>query len=227
MSRKELIVVGLGASADVTAQIFRESTDKRIKFFAVDREYIDRSDHQGRPVLALEDVLERENPEKVEFFVSIGYGTMNSIRMKKFQQIKASGFKLASLIHPQTCLPANFKFGENCFIMNGVNIHPYVSIGDNNFLWSGTTLCHHVTVGSHCWFTSGSTVAGNTNIGNRCFFGVGSSVTNNLEVGDQCFIGAGALVSKNMKDEQVVIRKGDETHQLPSGDFLKLIKNDF
>lgn len=227
MIKKDIIIFGTGPSADVAFQMFEELTDKKIKCFSVDREYIKQKSFNGRPVVAFEDILLQEDRDNVEVFVAIGYGNLSEVRKAKVNQVKDSGFSLTSLIHPKTNLPNDFTHGENCLIMNDVNIHPRVMIGDNNFLWSGATICHHVAVGSHCWFTSGSMIAGNSSVGDNCFFGAASTVTNNISVGNFCFVGAGALVSGDMASGQVIIRKADKIYPLKSVDFLSLIGNKF
>ena len=227
MTKTNVLIFGTGPSADVAAQIFEEFTNHQVLGFTVDRAYIRGPIHEGKPVVAYEEVVKTYNRNDTKIFVSVGYAGLNKIRQQKCSQVIADGFELASLIHPKANLPSDFKHGYNCFIMNDVNIHPCVEIGDNNFIWSGSTLCHHVNVGSHCWFTSGSLVAGNTKVGSNCFFGAGAIATNSIEMGDHCFIGAGALVSKSIDDNVVIVREGDQKHRLNSEQFIKLLGNNF
>lgn len=225
--RKKLLIFGTGPSADVAFQIFQEFTNYIIEGFILDEKFIEKRKHLNKPVYPYEEIKKSASFKEIEIFVSIGYSNLNTTRRLKCEQVCEDGFVLASMVHPEAKLPANFKHGNNCFIMNDVHIHPYVEIGNNNFIWSGVTLCHHVTVGSHCWFTSGSLVAGNSIVGSHCFLGASSTITNNIKIGNHCFVGAGSLVTKNMANQTVIIREGDKPYRLNSEQFLKLINNKY
>ncbi len=225
---EKLIIFGNGFCAEVVAKIILESNNFEIICFTVDKKYIKKKKIFGIPVIDFETVKKKyKNKKNCRIFVAAGYSSMNKVREKIFKNIKKIGFKIASIVHPKAILPRDFKYGQNCLIMNSVHIHPLVKIGNNNFLWPGSIISHHVKVGNNCWFTSGSAVAGNTYIGNNCFFGINSSITNNLRINDYSFIGARALVAKNLKKKSVVISPEDMKHKLDSLQFTNFLSNNF
>ena len=225
--KENVIIFGNGPSAEVCAKVLFLNKKYQPICFTVDKKYIKKKKIFGLPVIDFKKIKNNFKPSKNKFFVSVGYSSMNTTREKIIKKVKRLGYKCISIIHPKVNLPPDFVYGENCLIMNDVDIHPLVKIGKNNFIWSGAILCHHVKVGDNCWFTSGSSVAGNTKIGNNCFLGINATVTNNIKIKDECFIGARALVAKNLSKKSVVISKSDIIHKLNSYDFLKLINDKF
>lgn len=227
MSKKKLIICGTGTTADVLFYFFENHSDYQTVAFTVDKNYITADLYNGLPVVPFEEIESKYDSSSHVMFVAIGYSSLNKLRAEKIVEAKSKGYELISYIHPDSGVTNDFKYGENCFVMNNVHIHPHVKIGDNVFVWSGTILCHHSTVGNDCWFTSGVNVAGNATIGSNCFFAVNSTVTNDVTVGDRCFIGANALVSSDLEDDKVVIVAGTKVYPLSSEQFLDFKKNKF
>jgi sugar O-acyltransferase (sialic acid O-acetyltransferase NeuD family) len=221
----KLIICGAGNTADVLYHFFSRQSEYEVVAFTVDKKYIHTEKFNGLPLVPFEKVESLYHPEMHSIFVAIGYSRQNKLRSEKLLESKKKGYSIISYIHPNSGVPSDLIYGENCFIMNDVHIHPHVSIGDNVFIWSGTIICHHSSIGNNCWFTSGVNIAGNATIGSNCFFAINSTVTNDVKVGNRCLIGANALVNKDVSDGSVMIEAATKKYALDSDKFLDL-KND-
>ena len=221
----KLIIFGTGKTADVLYYFFSNHSKYNVIAFTVDKEYINSEEYNGLPIVPFEEVESLYDSQTHSMFVAIGYSRLNELRADKLIQSKDKGYKIISYIHPNSGVPSDLTYGENCFIMNDVHIHPHVNIGNNVFIWSGTIICHHSFIGDNCWFTSGVNIAGNVIIGRNCFFAINSTVTNDVKIGNKCLIGASALINKDTKDGSVMIEKSTSKYILDSDSFL-ILKND-
>jgi sugar O-acyltransferase (sialic acid O-acetyltransferase NeuD family) len=176
----------------------------------------------GLPVVAFEDLVQIYPPETHDLFVALGYQDMNGLREAKCHQSRELGYTLPSLIHPQSGLPTDCVYGDNCFVMNQVHVHPRVRFGDNVFVWSGAMVGHHSTIGDNCWLTSNVSVSGVVSMGKNCFLAVNATVGHSVEIADHCFIGANALVVKSTKPHEVYVVESTKAFRLNSQQFLRM-----
>jgi sugar O-acyltransferase (sialic acid O-acetyltransferase NeuD family) len=219
---KPLILFGTGKIAEVLFYFFRNHSDYEIKAFTVDKEYIPADNtFQGLPVIAFEEIEQHYSPDEFVMFVALGYQELNALRALKCTQAKAKGYQLISYIHPQSGLPQDCQYGENCFIMNNVMIHPRVTLGNNVFVWSGTMIGHHTTIGDNCWLTSSANISGVVKVGNNCFFAVNATVGHGITIGNNCFLGANTLITKSTEDNQVFVAESTKPFRLNSQQFLR------
>lgn len=221
---KKLVIFGNGKIAEVIHHFFKYESEYEVVAFTADEKYIMDNTFCGLPVVPFETLEQSYSTTEHEAFVAVGYQDMNRLREQKLSEIKAKGYRITSYVHPQSGVPADLVYGENCFIMNNVNVHPVVKLGDNVFVWSGTMIGHHCTVGHHNWFTSSANVSGNVTIGNNCFFAVGATTGHGIELGDACFIGANALVTKSIPSETVIIAESNKPFRLNSQQFMRMSK---
>jgi sugar O-acyltransferase (sialic acid O-acetyltransferase NeuD family) len=223
VKKRKLLVFGVGASADVAAELFGRSEKYSVVGYTIDGVYVRSDSHQGLPVIPFEETFKKLPPEDCDIFVAVGYRNLNKLRADVSRRVEAAGYLCPTLIEDPSRFPPSSRLGKNCLVMAGANVHPFCSIGDDVFMWAGATLCHHSNVGSHGWLTAGSTISGNCKVGDHFFVGANATVVNDVVIGHSCFIGAGALVSSDLTSNSVVVRMGDGTHRLSSDDFLKLV----
>lgn len=73
----------------------------------------------------------------------------------------------------------NVQFGENCKIIQPVNIYG-CTIGHNNFIGPFVEIQKDVTIGNHCKIQSHTFICELVTIGNDCFIGHGVMFINDL-----------------------------------------------
>ncbi|WP_288341656.1 acetyltransferase [uncultured Roseivirga sp.] len=223
---KKLIIFGNGKIAEVVHYFFKHHSDYSVEAFTVDSEYMQSDVFCKIPVVPFEHIEEHYLPNDYTVFVAIGYQQMNKLRAEKLQEVKSKGYATTSYIHPNSGTPSDLMLGENCFIMNQVNIHPCVKLGHNVFVWSGAMIGHHTTIGDHTWITSSANISGNVTVGSHCFFAVNATIGHGIQLGSACFLGANALVTKGIPDGTVVIAESDKIFRLNSEQFIRFAKFD-
>jgi len=219
---KPIVLFGTGKIAEVLLYFLRYHSDYEVAACTVNRAFLSGDSWQGLPAIAFEEVGQLYPPGKYEMFVALGYQELNALRARTCAEAKAKGYTLISYVHPESGLPQDCEYGENCFIMNNVLIHPRVRIGNNVFVWSGAMIGHHSTIGDHCWLTSCANISGVVTVGKSCFFAVNATVAHNVVIGDECFIGANALVTKCAENNQVFLAENTKAFRLNSHQFLRM-----
>ena len=221
---KPIVLFGAGKIAEVVLYFLRHHSDYEVAACTVDHRFLPGDSWQGLPAVAFEEVERLYPPATHEMFVAVGYHLLNGLRARICADVKAKGYTLVSYVHPQSGLPQDCEYGENCFIMNNVMIHPRVRLGNDVFVWSGAMIGHHSTIGDHCWLTSGANISGVVTVGRSCFFAVNATVGHNVVIGDECFVGANALVTKCAGDRQVFVAESTKPFRLDSHQFLRMSK---
>ena len=206
---------------------FRQLSEYNVVALTVDENFLSDDKKWGLPIVPFENLESKYSPLDYNMFVAVGYQQLNQVRAQKCLEAKSKGFSLVSCIGQNANIPSDLIYGENCFIMDNVMIHPCVQLGMNNFIWSGVMIGHHSQIGNHCWFTSSSQIAGGVNIGDRCFFSINSTIANQLKIGDDCFFGANSLVTNCTMDKEVYLQQSTSVHRLNSREFLKLTRFDY
>lgn len=219
---KPIIIFGTGKIAEVILYFLRHHSEREVVACCVDRDYLPDAEWQGLSVVPFDEITRSHPPQTHDMLVALGYQDMNALRSRKCDEARQLGYTLASYVHPDAGLPADCVYGDNCFIMNQVLIHPRVSLGNNVFVWSGAMIGHHSSIGSNCWLTSCTNISGSVTVGDNCFFAVNSTVGNSVRIGTDCFIGANALVTKCTEDGQVFLAENTKAFRLNSQQFLRM-----
>lgn len=219
---KPIVLFGTGKIAEVLLYFFTHHSDRQVVACSVDRDYLPGSEWHGIPVAPFDEITRSHSPETHDMFVALGYQDMNALRTAKCAEARQLGYTLASYVHPESGLPSDCVYGDNCFIMNQVHIHPRVKLGNNVFVWSGAMIGHHSSIGDNCWLTSCTNISGVVTMGSNCFLAVNATVAHGITVGDDCFIGANALITKCADEGQVFITESSKPQRLNSQQFLRM-----
>ena len=220
---KNLVIFGIGKISDVIYYYFDSDPEINISGFCVDAKYVPLDKQwKSLPCIDVKDITKLYPPDKYYVFVAIGYQKNNKMREEIFAKFKKLNYKFLSYISKPVLSNATISVGDNCFIMDGVNIQPHVNIGDNTLVWSGALVGHHSKIGSNCWITSNANIGGNSLIGNNCFIGIDATIVNSIEIGQMSIIGARSLINKSVSDKSVFIEKSTSRFRLDSSEFIKL-----
>ena len=219
---KPIVLFGAGKIAEVILYCFRHHSDREVAACTADREYLPASPWNGLPVVDFAKIQETHPAADFDIFVALGYQDLNGLRAKKCAEARALGYALPSYVYPQSGLPLDCEYGDNCFIMNNVLVHPRVRLGNNVFVWSGAMVGHHSVIGDNCWLTSCCNVSGAVTLGKNCFLAVNSTIAHAVHVGDDCFIGANALVTKCTDNGEVYLAEATKSFRLNSRQFLRI-----
>lgn len=205
--RNELIIVGIGETALLAYEYFTKDSELDVVAFAADAEYIKSNNLHGLPVVDIRSLPEEYAADRFLVFVAIGSNKMNRDRARLYRKLKSFGYKFASYISSKAIIWDNVVVGENCFVLEGNNIQPFVTVGDNVFIWSGNHFGHRTTIEDDCFISSHCVISGFCTLGSGSFLGVNCTIEDNVSIGRDNFIGAGALIQKSTETNSLYQRK--------------------
>ena len=200
MSKRKLIIYGVGRFAEYAAYVFENDSSYGVIAFSIEQNYLNKQLDSDRikQIIPFENLEENFHPLDYDLFIAVGN---NLIRERIFNIAKRKGYKLANYISSKASTWENVKYGENCFIGEGCMLNPFTHLGDNNILFN-TVIGHHSKIGNHT-LLSGTILAGNVTIGNFSFLGLHSSIKENIKIGSKNIIGMNTSISSNTEDNSV------------------------
>lgn len=199
MERKELVIVGLGETAELAFGYFQTDSDYNVVAFSAERPFIEESTLHSLPVVPLEELPAKFPPSQVKVFVAVSSTKLNTVRSRLYYACKAMGYKMASYISSRAYVGFGATIGENCFILENNTIQPFVQIGDDVTCWSGNHIGHRSIIHNHCFLSSQVVISGFCEVGEYCFLGVNACLADNVKVGDHCLIGLGSVIHKDVE----------------------------
>ncbi len=200
---KKLVIVGTGLFAEVALSYFEELAGYQVVAFACHETYKTADEVYGRRLLAIENLAQFHAPGDVEVFVAIGYGQMNRMRQRVYEEMKVWGYRCATFVHPGVRIWSSTTIGDNVFIFEDNTIQPFTKIGNDTILWSGNHFGHHGSIGSHCFITSHVVISGYCTIEDNVFIGVNATLRDGVKVAKETLIGAGTMILKDTKPKEV------------------------
>ncbi len=217
----KVVVFGAGKIAEVLYDYVCRDSDLTVHGFCVDAAYRHGDEFLGLPLVALNDLRARFPVEEYAVLMAIGYHECNALRSRKFAEIKALGYQVASYVSSRAWVARNAVIGEGCVVLDHVSIEPGVHLGDNVALWSGVVVGHHAAVGDHCWLAASVTVGGSARLGRGCFLGLSATIAHEIELGERCLVGGQAWVGKSCVGGSVLIAPEATLFRLNVDRFLK------
>lgn len=203
MKNKKIIIFGNGTLAQLADYYFTNDSNYEVIGFTVE-DLTSSKDvtYLNRPLYKWPEVVAKFDPAQIDIFIAIGYKKTNTIRRTRFDQVKASGFSLASYISTKAINFAT-KIGDNCFILESNVLQPFSEIEDCVTMWSGNHLGHHSVLKQNCFVASHVVISGKCIVGQNSFIGVNASIHDNVQIGDSCIVGAGAIVAQSCENRSV------------------------
>jgi sugar O-acyltransferase (sialic acid O-acetyltransferase NeuD family) len=178
-------VLGAGAYAREIAEVVQDAI---VKFFAVDREFLEpnRSD--------LVDISTTER-SLVESMVVAGVGAPGLRR----QLVEAwGGRRFVSVVARSAWVSPSAAIGAGCVLMPHAAVSTGAVLGAHVSLNIGATVSHDCTLGDFVTLSPGVHVAGGCVVGTGAFVGVGATISNGVSIAPGAIIGAGAVVVKDI-----------------------------
>ena len=200
-----IVIVGAGEQAEIAYEYFTRDSPQEVAGFAVEGAYLDKSELNGLPVVALEEVESHFPPERNPAFVAISSTKLNRIRTRLYEEVKGRGYSFATYVSSKAFVWHNVEIGENSMIFENNVLQHKVKVGANAVLWSGNHVGHQTVIEDHCFVSSHVVISGFCRVGRSSFMGVNSCVGDYLTIGEDCVVGAGAVVVKNLEAGQVYV----------------------
>ena len=129
-----VIVLGLGDFADVVSFILNEKIGAKVVCYTVNKQYLERSEYHGVPVIPFEEINEYYPPTEYAMVIGFIGKKMFQQRALAFNQAKEMGYELPNVIHPSAAVDAK-KIGQSNIIFHNVSVEHHCEIGDSNIIW--------------------------------------------------------------------------------------------
>ena len=203
LKKKQLVIIGDSAFAEVAYEYFLHDSDYQIVGFSVETKYLNKKELFGLPIIPFEQIEKYFSFIDVSFYVAIVYTQLNRLRTRLYHEAKMKGYKPASYISSKATISKSVEIGEHCFIFENNVLQPFAQIQNNVVLWSGNHIGHHTTVKDNCFISSHVVVSGFCSIEKNCFLGVNSCIGNNIIIAEDNWIGPGVTINSNTSTNQL------------------------
>ncbi len=220
---RPLIIFGVGELAQLACFYFTHDSLRQVAAFTVDGAHLQQDQCMGLPVLPFEEVHVHYAPQAYDMFVAIGYARLNQARAEKCFEAKSRGYRLATYISSRSVTWGDLIIGENCFIMEGNIIQPFVRIGNNVVIWCGSLVSHHVEIDDNCFIGAHAVVSGHVKIGAHSFVGVNATLRDKITLGERTLVGAGALIIASTKENTAHLAAASPEASVPSQRLQSLL----
>lgn len=205
ITKKKLIIYGIGETAEIVADYFINDSDYEVVAFVVDEEYKTIKALLGKPVVNFEEVSKIYSPENHEMFAAASFGKLNTIRQLMYEKGKKLGYRFASYVNSKAFVWHNVEIGENSFVFEENVLQYKVKIGNNVILWSGNHIGHQSVIEDNCFISSHVVISGFCNIGRNSFIGVNTSFNDEINFGKYGITGNGTIIVKNTEEGSIYV----------------------
>jgi sugar O-acyltransferase (sialic acid O-acetyltransferase NeuD family) len=220
---RPLVVVGGGELARLAHYYFSNDSARSVAGFAVDARFLTSAKFMGLPVVAFDEIAVKYPPAAFDLFVAIGYTQLNAARAAKCAAARSLGYQLASYVSSRASVWPDLEVGDNCMIMEGNVLQPFVKIGNAAIMFCGSVVSHDVELGDNCFVASGATLCGGVRVRSNCFIGANSTIREHLEIGADSMVGAGALIVRDMPPGSGYVESGTRDSGIPSRRLRSLL----
>lgn len=178
--------------------------NKPIDGFCINEAYLTFNDLFGLPVYPFEKLSSLFENYEIEFYICIGYKSMNHHRERIFSEIIKKRYKVKNYIH-RTAQIYTSEIGIGNMFFESSYLGMYSKIGNGNIFYPGSMVAHHTEVGDFNFFSISSTIAGKVKIGNLNFIGNNASTKDRIKIKNEVLVGAGTYVDRDLQDRQVIV----------------------
>lgn len=199
----KVIVFGDGRWAALAHFYLTHDSHHEVVGFTVDGSRMRQKNLFGRPLTPFEEIQDRYSPDDFQMFLPISYKRMNHLRAEKYEAAKRMGYRLVSYVSSKTETWPGFTCGDNCFILEGNTIAPFVDIGNDLMMWCGGHIGHHSVIRDHVMMASHVVIAGMCTIEPYCFLGVNSTVRDETTLARGTLVGAGVTILEDTSEFEV------------------------
>ena len=156
---------------------------------------------KGLPVFSDDEILEKQDLEKVGLINGIGQLPRSNARKDIQLKFMIAGFYFPPCVHPSAWVCDDAKLGAGCQIMAGAIVQPGCEIGVGSIVNTKASIDHDCTIGDHVHIAPGATLCGNVTAGEGAFIASGAVVIQNINIGSEAIVGSGATLVNDLKDK--------------------------
>ena len=158
---ERLLIVGAGGFARSVAEAVLMSTQFSLAGFLDDR-WPELEPVWGHPVLGKTNQIAQFATQADAAVVAIGD---NTLRRQLCEAVRASGLRLASIVHPAAVVSPQARIGQGVTLMAGALVGCEATLGDGALVNTGAIVDHHAEVRAFGHLGAGACLAGGAVLG--------------------------------------------------------------
>jgi sugar O-acyltransferase (sialic acid O-acetyltransferase NeuD family) len=220
---KKIVIFGNSPAAIQSHYDFTYDSDYEVVAFTVDQHDINEKELLGLPVVPFDEVESIYPPADFNMFVAIYFNRVNQVRIKRYEQVKAKGYKPASYVSSKAIVWPGLVVGDNCMICDGANVRPFTKIGNNTFIMPGAVVGHDAVVRDHCYLAIHAVLLAGAKVESCCVIGANATILNGVTVARECVISAGAVINSDTKAKGVYTVNQPTLQPLPSDKMANIL----
>ena len=196
MNKENIILIGAGGHALSCIDVIEQENKYNIHGLVGLKDEVGKK-ISGYDVIATQDELANLSKDFRYAFIAIGQIKNVKLRIDMYESVLNTGFKIPSIISPQSFISRTVQIGEGTIIMNGVILNSGVRIGNNCIINSKALIEHGTQVADHCHISTGAILNGDCVVESKSFVGSGAIVKHGITIKTGSFVNMGKIVTKN------------------------------
>ena len=196
MNKENIILIGAGGHALSCIDVIEQENKYKIYGLVGLRDEVGKK-ISGYDVIATQDELVKLSKDFRYAFISIGQIKNVKLRIDLYESVLNSGFKIPSIVSPQSYISRTAQIGAGTIIMNGVILNSDVKIGNNCIINSKALIEHGTQIADHCHISTGAILNGDCVVESKSFVGSGAIVKHGITIKTSSFVNMGQIVTKN------------------------------
>ena len=196
MNKENIILIGAGGHALSCIDVIEQENKYNIHGLIGLKDEVGKK-ISGYDVIATQDELVNLSKDFRYAFIAIGQIKNVKLRIDLYESVLNTGFKIPSIISPQSFISRTVQIGEGTIIMNGVILNSGVRIGNNCIINSKALIEHGTQVADHCHISTGAILNGDCIVESKSFVGSGAIVKHGITIKTGSFVNMGNIVTKN------------------------------
>ena len=177
--KPRLLIVGAGGHGRSVAEAVLLADQFNLVGFADDGVFAAGDALWGLPVLGAATAFENYADQATHAVVAIGN---NVLRQKMFVLLRAAGFVLASVIHPNAMVSPRAQLGEGVAVMAGAIVGTEATLGQGAIVNCGAVVDHHAQVHEFGHLGVNACMAGGSMLGALAWMQAGSAIGYGVQI---------------------------------------------
>jgi UDP-perosamine 4-acetyltransferase len=196
MSKQAIVIVGAGGHAKVVLEAVQAM--QQFEIVGLTDPVPAATDVLGVPVLGGDDVLPTLRKQGVAA-AALAVGD-NDLRARLGATLRAMGFALPAVVHPQAFVSPSAHIADGAVIMARAVVGTQSVVASFAIINTGAILDHDGSIDEAAHVAPGCSLGGWVRVGARSLIGIGSAVRPRITIGADVVVGAGSAVIADLAD---------------------------
>lgn len=181
--KPKLVLIGGGGHARACIDVIEQ--ENRFKIYGIVDSFALQngiSEVLGYPILGGDELLESLYTQIKIAFIALGQIKTPAHRMRIYQNLKAIGYNLPTIVSPLAYIAKGVNLKEGSIIMHHALVNANAKIGTACIINSKALVEHDCVVEDFCHLSTASVINGNCHIGEGSFLGSNMILAHNAAV---------------------------------------------